>query len=258
MILNYKVFGDENTDVLMILHGLFGMLDNWTTLAKKFAKKYKVYAIDLRNHGKSPHSDVMSYESMSEDLKEFMEAEGIYTANIIGHSMGGKALMTFGNMYPEHIERMIVVDIAPKAYEPKHNEIIEALTKLPLNKMSTRDEAEYWLSQRIEQASVRLFLLKNLLRTKNGFQWKMNLPVIIKFYQEIIGSINIDNGFERPILMVYGGSSDYLNEDDIEELDLVYDNVKFEQVEGTGHWVHAEKPNEFFELVSNFLESELY
>ena len=164
MKLNYKVYGEENTDVIIILHGLFGMLDNWTTLAKKFAQGYKVFTIDLRNHGKSAHIKEMSYKSMADDLKDFMEDHGIYTENIIGHSMCGKAVMTFTNLYPEHVERMVVVDITPKAYEPKHNEINEALTSLPINDIKTREEADKWLSQRIEQPSVFFVFFNSLFK----------------------------------------------------------------------------------------------
>jgi pimeloyl-ACP methyl ester carboxylesterase len=258
MNLNCKVYGEENTEVLIILHGLFGMLDNWSTLAKKFAQAHKVFTVDLRNHGKSAHTAEMSYRHMATDLKEFMEEKGIYTANIIGHSMGGKAVMAFTNMFPEHVERMIVVDIAPKAYEPKHNEIIDALTSLPVHELKTREEADNWLSERIKQASIRLFLLKNLSRTKDGFEWKMNLPVIIENYQEIIGGVDIENGFERPVLMIYGADSNYLNEDDIEQLELNYDNVRFKKIEKAGHWVHAEQPVAFFESVNEFLSCPLY
>lgn len=258
MQLNYKIYGAENSDVIIILHGLFGMLDNWTTLAKRFAQTHRVYAIDLRNHGKSVHTKEMNYNVMAMDLKDFMVNESIYTANIIGHSMGGKVLMTFTNLYPEYVERMVVVDIAPKAYKPKHNQIIDALTSLPIQSLKTREQADNWLSNNITQASVRLFLLKNLARTKLGFEWKMNLPVIIENYSEIIGDVDIKNGFERPVLMLYGGNSDYLSNDDFKELELFYDNVRFKEIEDVGHWVHAEKPDAFYENVIEFLNESLY
>ncbi len=258
MKLNYKVYGEQNTDSLIILHGLFGMLDNWTTLAKRFANDYKVFIIDQRNHGKSDHTNAIDYDLMTDDLFQFFEEQGIYTANLIGHSMGGKTVMAFTNKFPERVERLVVVDIAPKKYEPKHTDIIDALCDLPINSLENRQEADEWLSKRIESFSIRQFLLKNLSRNKNGFEWKMNLEVIVANYEKIIGDVSIANGFDRPVLMLYGGDSNYIDQDDFEMLENHYSMIQRHKVLGAGHWVHAEKPDEFYDVVSDFLESPLF
>ncbi|MGB0430846.1 MAG: alpha/beta fold hydrolase [Bacteroidia bacterium] len=258
MQLNYKVYGENNSNNLIILHGLFGMLDNWTTLAKKLGETYRVFTIDQRNHGKSNHVDVIDYETMSEDLRAFMDEQNLYTSNILGHSMGGKTVMHFTNNYPERVERLIIVDIAPKKYEPKHNQIIDALCDLPIDNVLTRQQADEWLAQRIENFGVRQFLLKNLARSKNGFSWKMNLKVIVANYMKIIGGVSITNGFERPVMLLYGDKSNYINNDDIEKFEENYEQFSKIKVTNAGHWVHAEQPDEFFKLTSDFLEQPLF
>ena len=257
MELNYKKFG-ESGDNLIILHGLFGMLDNWTTLSKRFAETTTVYAVDQRNHGKSPHSDDAGYEFMARDLDLFMEQHGLYTANIIGHSMGGKTAMQFADMFPERVERLVIADIAPKEYDPKHSLIIEALQSLPISQIKSRDEAEQWLFTRINSLGVRQFLLKNLKRTKDGFAWKMNLPALINDYHSIIGSIEFENQFDRPVLAIRGGESDYINNSDEVNFRKIYSNFRLSSIPKAGHWVHAEQPDHFFELVTEFLEEPLF
>ncbi|MBI1182930.1 alpha/beta fold hydrolase [bacterium] len=257
MKLNFKKYG-EGEETLLILHGLFGMLDNWTTLARQFAAHYTVYTIDLRNHGKSAHSNEMSYELMANDLLEFMDEHQLYTANIIGHSMGGKTVMAFTDLYPERVERMVVVDIAPKRYAPKHSEIIHALQDLPIDDISSRSEAETWLQTRIDEEGVRLFLLKNLQRTGNGFGWKMNLPALVAHYEEIIGDVKLSNHFERPVLVLKGAQSNYIDSQDEEDFEAIYDNLRIVAIPGAGHWVHAEQPALFYEQTLSFLQAPLY
>lgn len=257
MELNFKVYGDSGPE-LVILHGLFGTLDNWATLAKQFAATHKVYAIDQRNHGKSPHADEFSYELVAQDLFEFFETHSIYTANILGHSMGGKTAMQFTEMYPESVERLILVDISPKRYEPSHNTIIQALQSMPISEIGSRGEADELLAASISDVGVRQFLLKNLTRATDGFRWKMNLPSLVANYEHIIGSVELSSDFDRPVLAIRGGNSNYVDEADIEQFNEVYSHFAIETVADAGHWVHAEKPKELFEIVSEFLSQPLY
>lgn len=257
MKLNFKEYGGEG-DVLVILHGLFGTLDNWTTLARQFAQTHRVFTVDQRNHGKSPHSDDFTYTLVAKDLLEFFEDQGLYTANLLGHSMGGKTAMQFTQMFPESVERLILVDIAPKQYEASHNTIIDALQGLPLAQITSRQHASELLSKSIADFGVRQFLLKNLSRSSNGFTWKMNLPALVRNYEHIIGGLSLEPVFDRPVLGIRGGRSNYVDQHDVETFEETYSSFRIETVADAGHWVHAEKPNELYDLVSEFLKESLF
>lgn len=251
--LNYKTFGQG--PALIILHGLFGSLDNWISLARRFAEEYSVYIIDQRNHGKSPHTDAFSYKLMAEDLHHFMDTHGIYQAHLLGHSMGGKVVMKFASLYPERIDKLLVVDMAPKSYQPHHTRIFEALNGLDLSTISSRKDADAYLFPRIQPASVRQFLLKNLGRTSdNQFHWKFNLKSIFEHYPEILDNIEIDFPFEGKTLFLSGGASDYVLESDREEILAHFPEANFVVLDGVGHWVHAEAPDHFMEKVEAFLK----
>ena len=158
--LNYKSFGSGPP--LIILHGLFGTLDNWQTIAKKLADDFTVFILDLRNHGKSPHTQEHTYSLMAEDLSQFMESQWIYKAHVLGHSMGGKTAMQFANDFPDMLDKLVVVDIAPKVYAGGHQHILEALLSVDIDAVQSRKEVEQQLSKYIEEDGVKLFLMKNL------------------------------------------------------------------------------------------------
>ena len=162
MELNHKTFGAG--DPIIILHGLFGTLDNWQTVAKKLAEHFMVYIVDQRNHGRSAHVEGQNYKLMAEDLADFMEENWMHNAHIIGHSMGGKTAMQFAADYPDMLNKLVVVDIAPKAYEGGHQTIFDALLSVNMEKVQTRKEVEEQLSKYIDDAGVRLFLMKNLFQ----------------------------------------------------------------------------------------------
>lgn len=253
MELNYKEFGQG--DPVIILHGLFGTSDNWQTIAKKIAEYYSVYIIDLRNHGRSPHDDEFNYKVMAEDLKNFMESHWIYSARIIGHSMGGKTAMQFATDYPEMVEKLVVVDIANENYEGGHEVIFNALLSLDLEKMASRKEADAALQTQIEDFGVRQFLLKNLTRSKAGkYVWKMNLPVIHQNYQAILSRIEEDEVYEGATLFIKGGLSKYITEANFEKTKHFFPKAKLETIENVGHWVHAEAPKELLEILEKFLK----
>lgn len=252
MELNYKQYGKEGKH-LIILHGLFGMLDNWHTLSGAFSEKFRTWILDQRNHGKSPHSHEFNYEVMAEDLREFMEQHGIEQAHIIGHSMGGKTAMQFAFMYPEKVDKLIIADIAPKGYDSRHDELISALKGLDLSKAERRQDADEMLAKEIGQAGVRQFLLKNMARENGGYVWKMALDEIVENYDTIIGPVDMDAVYEKPTLFIKGGNSDYIEEEDKEEIRRQFPKAQFVTLENTGHWVHAEDPARFKDVVLEFL-----
>ncbi len=255
MELNYKEFGQG--DPLIILHGLFGTLDNWQTIAKKLAEHYSVYIIDQRNHGRSPHDEAFDYAVMAEDLHQFMESQWIYKAHILGHSMGGKTAMQFAMEYPDMIDQLMIIDIAPKKYKGGHQLIFDALFDLNLKTLAGRKEADEQLSKKINDFSVRQFLLKNLSREKvGGYRWKMNLDAIHKNYQKILDPIPNKQAFETSTLFVRGGRSDYIIDSDWEMIEKQFTQSTLKTVENAGHWIHAEAPKELLTLLYDFLNLE--
>lgn len=253
MQLNYKVFGEG--DPVLILHGMFGTLDNWQTIAKKLAKHFMVFIIDLRNHGRSPHSDEFDYAIMANDIREFMESNWIYEAYVVGHSMGGKVAMQLASENPDMVQKLVLVDIAPKAYEGNHQAIFEALFSLDLDQLESRKEADQLLQKKIDSYSVRQFILKNLSINKEteGYEWKMNLPVIHASYQEILDKGNLSTPFENPTLFIKGAQSKYILLEEFESYKNYFPNATLETIEKAGHWVHAEQPKVFLEVLTNFL-----
>lgn len=252
MELNYKTFGQGPP--LVILHGLFGMLDNWQTLAKRFAEHFSVYIIDQRNHGKSPHSDEMSYPLMAEDLQRFLESQWMFKAHILGHSMGGKTAMQFALNYPDWVDRLVIVDILPSAGEGGHELIFDAMLGLDLNSIVNRKEAEQALEVKISEYGIRQFLLKNLSRDKStgGYRWKMNLQALHQHYQEILNALTGDP-FDEDCLFIKGERSNYITSETWDEALALFPNANLETINEAGHWVHADAPDELYEKVLKFL-----
>lgn len=253
MQLFHKKYGESGTP-LLILHGLFGMLDNWHNLARTLGEKYQVYLLDLRNHGQSPHSDEMDYALMADDIKEFMDDNSMEKAFIMGHSMGGKVAMQFALSYPEKAEKLIVVDIAPVKYPPGHNEIFEGLFSLDIANAATRKELDEKLAEKVPEFSVRQFLLKSLARDEQqNFSWKFNLQSIYDNYDLIIDNIPATGTYEGPALFIAGGESSYVQEEYTGAIRELFPEAEILIIAGSGHWVHAEKPAELLTAVATFL-----
>lgn len=251
MNLNYKKLG-ETPETLIILHGFLGALDNWFTVGKRLAEDFTVYLLDARNHGLSPHSEEFSYEIMANDIAEFYQQQGIEKASVIGHSMGGKVMMQFALDNPAMVEKMIVVDIAPKAYPVHHQEILDALKGLDIENITSRQEADEQLAKSLPEMGVRQFLLKNLDRKAGGgFQWKMNLQVLDKTVEQVGKP---QTGYSTvPALFVDGEQSNYIKDSDESDILEIFPNAEFVSLP-TGHWVHAEKPDLFYQAAINFLK----
>ena len=252
MQLHYQSFGQGRP--LIILHGLFGSSTNWNTLSKALAAHYRVLAVDQRNHGGSPHTDDLSYALLAEDLREFMQQQGLATAYLLGHSMGGKTAMEFALRYPAAVERLIVVDIAPRPYPPHHDEILDALCDLDLAAYRSRSELDAALAGRIPDLTTRQFLLTNATRDESGgFRWKLNLPALERNYDQIVGGVTTGRSFAGPALFVRGERSDYVQPSDEPEIRALFPQASIVTVADAGHWVHAEAPAEFARLVREFL-----
>lgn len=252
--MNYKTFGQG--EPLIILHGLFGSLDNWQTIGKTLAEHFLVFLVDQRNHGRSPHFDDMSYPILAEDLREFMESHWIYRAHIVGHSMGGKTAMQFALHYPDMVDRLVVIDIAPKQYPGGHEEIFQALLDLRIDRLESRQEAEAFLSQRIASPAVLQFLLKNITRQTNGnYAWKMNLPVLYRHYRHLLDNITGNEVYDAPVLFLRGGNSSYVLPEDGPAIRDLFPQSRIETVPHAGHWVHAEAPDEVINHINNFLKA---
>ena len=256
MRLNYHRGGEGFP--LVILHGLFGSSDNWRTV--RFQEHWQVFALDLRNHGKSPHDDDVGYPAMARDVAEFLDQHQLHEAFVLGHSMGGKVAMQLANDFPKRVRRLVVADIAPRAYPRHHDDVFAALLGLELTPYRSRSEVERALAPRIADTGLRQFLLKNLARTETGgLKWKMNLRALHDGYDTLVGPPRLTQKFAGPTLFVHGAKSSYiLPEEEGSIREQWYPNASFVTLEGAGHWLHAEKPEEFFQAVREFLGREAF
>jgi esterase len=254
MKLAFREYGQGTP--LIILHGLFGQSDNWNTLAKQFAEKgFRVFTLDLRNHGLSPHSTEWSYEIMAKDIKEFIDEHQLSDPILLGHSMGGKVVMFFEKQFPNTASKVIIADIAAKEYPPHHADVLDALHAVDLSVVKTRKEAEAEMNKHITDFGTKQFLLKNIYwkdTENNIMDWRFNLNVISEKYDTIREEVPFYQS-SVPCLIVKGGRSNYINAEDEADFKKRYSNIKIETIEGAGHWVHAEKPKEFYEAVMRFL-----
>ncbi len=252
MKLHYRDLGQGTPFV--ILHGLFGLSDNWQTLAKHWSQKYHVYLLDLRNHGRSPHSAEFDYDLMVQDLADFTAEHQLQNPVVMGHSMGGKVAMNFALSYPEQVSKLIVVDIAPRPYPVHHQDIINGLNAVDISTMTSRTEAEAALAPYIPEAEVRLFLLKNLYRREdNSFGWRMNLAAIEECIEEVGRETTSATPFNKPTLFIKGEKSRYIQEKDIPAIQQLFPQAQLETIANAGHWVHAEAPENFYQLVVDFI-----
>ncbi len=250
MKLHYRKYGEGQP--LVILHGLFGSSDNWQTLGKKFAENFEVYLVDQRNHGHSPKSDEFNYQLLSDDLYNLITDLELENIILIGHSMGGKTVMHFAQQHPAFIEKLIVVDIGPKAYPMHHNIILEGLNSIDLSITKSRGQADKQLSKYIEDIGVKQFLLKNLYWVEKGqLGWRINIPVLEEKMPDIIAAIP-DEIVDTPMLFIRGEKSNYIVEDDFQNIYDQFPNSEIETIYNAGHWVHAENPFSFYNMVVDF------
>jgi len=253
MKLYSKIHGEKGQG-LIVLHGLFGMSDNWNSLGKKFAKYCKVHLIDLRNHGRSPHAEDFNYDVMCEDLLEYMEDNNIQKPILLGHSFGGKVGMKFAFTYPEKIEKLIVADMAPRRYDTDFvQNLLQTLYNLPLEDFEKRKEIDSILSSTYKDKGMRLFLLKNLYRKENKeFAWRFNIEVLSEKVSNIQEADFIKGTCDVPTHFIKGGDSNYITNEDELIINKHFSDVSIATIDGVAHWLHAENPEEFYNEVMGF------
>lgn len=260
--LNYRITGDGPP--LILLHGLFGSLDNLGVISRRLQDQWQVHALDQRNHGSSPHTDTMDYPAMADDVLAYMDARGLDKASILGHSMGGKTAMQVALQAPERVDRIIVADIAPVTYHPRHDVVLEGLKSVDLASIRSRQDADRILADYVEEPGVRQFLLKNLVRVTDDernehsgpYRWRLNLPVIEECYPKLAQAPDGDVPFEGPVLFIKGADSAYIQEKHREDIRRRFPNADLRIIAGTGHWLHAEKPDSFAALCRRFLADQ--
>jgi len=252
MQLNYKSYGHGTP--LILLHGLFGSADNWHGIATRLADQFHVVTPDLRNHGQSPHSDEITYPSMADDVAELLGTLGLPSALILGHSMGGKVAMQLALTRPDLVQKLIVADMSPRAYTPLHNEIIAALNALDVASFATRTEIEEALAGPIPSLNLRRFLLKSLGRAADGtFEWKINLAGLARGYPNLRAAVTGPQPYTGPTLFIRGSKSEYIRPTGEPSIPELFPQSRISTIEGAGHWLHADNPEEFTRLVREFL-----
>ena len=260
MKLFFRKYGEKNP-ALIIVHGLYGMSDNWVTIAKALSKEFEVFVIDQRNHGNSPHSNEHNYNLLQEDLYEFMQEQEIEKAVLLGHSMGGKTVMNFAKYHSEMISALIVVDISPKRYKEKqlekskakHSQILKAMQSIDIQNIEKREDIRSQIISELKEERVADFILKNLKRIDGKFQWKLNVDTIINKLDDIIADIYFTEeilGF--PVLFVRGEKSNYILDEDIKYIEQKFPVAEITTIQNEGHWIHAEQPTEFIKILREF------
>ncbi len=261
MKLFYRHYGKGKP--LIILHGVFGISDNWVTFARKMADKYEVFIPDQRNHGQSPHDPTFNYSVLCADLYEFIEGHNIEDPIILGHSMGGKVAMHFALENPDMLKSLIIADISMRMYscQHRHQEIIDAMLNVDFTDAETRQDVVGQLKPKIREERIRLFIMKNIYRSEHGgeFAWRLNLEAINRNMDKVFEGINSTNFFTKPALFIRGGNSDYVRYEDFDQIYHNFPRADIKTIEGAGHWLHAEKREVFYEIVNEFLgHNEFY
>ncbi|WP_284651600.1 alpha/beta fold hydrolase [Flavobacterium terrisoli] len=241
---------------LLIIHGFLGMSDNWKSFGSLYAAEgFQTHMIDLRNHGKSFHSDDFNYTIMANDILEYCQDHNLSNISIIGHSMGGKVAMLFATTYPEMLEKLIVADIGPKYYAPHHQDILAGLNAVDFSTKPDRATVEETLYPFIPDFGTRQFLMKNLYWIEPGqLAFRFNLPVFNAKIEVIGEALPAENHFDKPTMFIRGGNSKYILDSDVPEIQKHFPNFKLATIPNVGHWLHAENPKLFFEETIKFLK----
>ncbi len=239
---------------LVILHGLLGSSRNWTTVGSHLTGDRRVFALDLRNHGASPHAPTHTYSEMVGDVIEWMDGRGLDRVDLLGHSMGGKAAMRLAMDYPDRVGALVIVDIAPRDNPPYNQRAFGALNALPLGEIGSRGEAETFLYERLRNRFFCQFLLTNLVRGDKGFSWQVNLPVLTESLPHLAASpLEPGEVHAGPALFIRGGRSDFVRDEDEPVIRRHFPDVRIESIEDSGHNPHIEQREEFVRRVAGFL-----
>ena len=240
---------------LLILHGYFGMSDNWKTLGNQFSEDFEVHLIDQRNHGRSFHEDEFNYEALVEDLYNYIQHHQLDKVHIIGHSMGGKTAMLFAVTHPELLEKLIIVDISPRKYQPHHNAILAGLNSIDFSVQNTRTLVDKKLAELVPEFGVRQFLLKNVYwKEKGQLAYRFNLQSLTENNPEIGNALPSFTIFENQTLFLKGDTSNYITKEEEPIIEAHFPNSTIVEIKNAGHWLHAENPKQFYSEVFGFLE----
>jgi len=241
---------------MIILHGLFGISDNWVSFGRNISEQYKEYIPDLRNHGQSPHSPVFDFPSMEDDLMELIEDCNIREPVLIGHSLGGKIAMFFSLHHPELVKKLIVVDISLRNYlgNREHQILINAMMAVDFTTAKSRSDVDRQLAPVVSSIKLRQFLLKNVYwRNRQTLDWRPNLNYINSNLPAVFEEVQIEGFYSGPSLFIRGAHSDYMSDVDIETIKKKFPGASVKTISNATHWVHADNPGEFYAVVSEFL-----
>ena len=249
--LAFESFGEPGQPPLLIIHGFLAASRNWRTVARQLALSHHVYVLDMRNHGNSPHAELLDYPNMANDLLAFMDKHKIAVAHLLGHSMGGKVAMWFALHYPARVGHLIVADIAPVSYQHSFDALVAALSEVPVASIGNRKQAEEALADAVPDLAYRQFLLQNLLLKDGTYYWRINLDIIQKNAHHIVGFPELGGtNFSRPVLFIGGGNSKYLHK---QAIATVFPQASISEIPDTGHWLYVEAPEAFCGLVNDWL-----
>ena len=250
-LLNHQQIGQGPN--IILIHGLFGSLENLAMVAKGLQTNYRVTSVDVRNHGSSFHENNMDYHELAQDIINLMNSLQITKAHLLGHSMGGKIAMQCAINHPERVNKLIVADIAPIQYPPHHQKIINGLKSIDTTKLTSRKDADLQLAQYVDELAIRQFLLRNLASNSNSFFFKCQLNNIADCYSQIMAKNTNDRPFQGETLFVKGGNSNYITQEHSEIIKNIFPNSRAKIIQGAGHWLHAEKSIAFNKNINDFL-----
>ena len=256
MLLAHKFWGKRDSRPVIILHGLLGSSQNWSGIGRALERSFAVFAVDLRNHGNSPHVKGMSFSAMAKDVKTFMEEQGLVRATLIGHSLGGKVAMRFAMDYPDCVENLIIVDIAPKAYQLHHAKAFRAMNALNLDTIQSLREADLFLQEWVPDVAMRQFLLTNLKRQKGGFEWRIHLKELTTHLSDICKNPLLPKeDFTGATLYIAGGRSNYVSAHDRHVIVSHFPDAKISWIDLAGHNPHVECKDAFVDEITEFMLS---
>ncbi|MBC3764340.1 alpha/beta fold hydrolase [Neptunicella marina] len=251
--LNYKITGSGQS--LVLIHGLFGSLENLGMIARELQDKYQIISIDLPDHGQSFRTENFSYDTYASAVMQTLDHIGIQRTTILGHSMGGKVAMNIALTQPDLIEKLIIADIAPVKYGSHHTKVFAGLNAVNLQHINNRNEADQMMQTHIKELGVRQFLLKSLYTDNGTFAWRFNLPLLQRDYDRISAEIDADQPFTGDVLFIKGANSDYIRAEYRSAIEKLFPNARAQIMQDCGHWLHAEKPQQFSRIVDKFIQS---
>jgi esterase len=252
MNLHFRAVGEGPS--LIILHGLLGSGDNWRSMSLRLATHYRVFTVDLRNHGQSPHSDLFDYDAMATDLRQFVDDQALPAVVLLGHSMGGKVAMQFAVDNSARVDKLVIVDIAPKPSDPAHRYLLEALRSLDLQRYKSFVDVDAALAAKVSDQAVRQFALKNLARDQQGrLSWRIHLEAIYRNYDKLGRGLAPGRRFDKPTLFIRGGRSRYIEDDDAPLIRQIFPQTEIVTLARAGHWVHIDVPDDFYRTVVSFV-----